>query len=227
MSSDNQYTALGPAAVGFQTDGANIAKGAEVACHAARRARHRPGRRARPGPGRSGRGIHLGREPRRADPRAAAPDGQSRRRGERPGPGVRQDLLAARIPRGGDFYLGTFTIAEPAGPPITRCALWLCVSSSGPQGLAQRNGARFCWATRFPVAPWACRTPTPGYRWKPDSVQRWNTPAFSACDSPSLGTEPSRSRARISSRRAPGGLPLATGRTRTTWTRSRARGTAA
>ena len=31
MSSDNQYTALGPAAVGFQTDGANIAKGAEVA----------------------------------------------------------------------------------------------------------------------------------------------------------------------------------------------------
>ena len=31
MSSDNQYTALGPAAVGFQTDGASIAKGAEVA----------------------------------------------------------------------------------------------------------------------------------------------------------------------------------------------------
>jgi len=28
MSSDNQYTALGPAAVGFQTDGANIVKGA-------------------------------------------------------------------------------------------------------------------------------------------------------------------------------------------------------
>jgi hypothetical protein len=100
--------------------------------------------------------------------------------------------------RAGDFYLGTFTIAEPAGPPITRCALWLCVSSSGPQGRPAADGARFCWATRFPVAPWACRTPTPGYRWKPDSVQRWNTPAFSAGHSPSLGTEPSRNRARIS-----------------------------
>jgi hypothetical protein len=31
MSSDNQYTALGPAAVGFQTDGANIDRGAEIA----------------------------------------------------------------------------------------------------------------------------------------------------------------------------------------------------
>lgn len=31
MSSGNQYTALGPAAAGFQADGANIAKGAEVA----------------------------------------------------------------------------------------------------------------------------------------------------------------------------------------------------
>jgi hypothetical protein len=41
MSSDNQYTALGPAAVGFQTDGANIAKGAQGGRHAARRARHR------------------------------------------------------------------------------------------------------------------------------------------------------------------------------------------
>src|ERR1700730_12580235 len=30
MSSDNQYTALGPAAVGFQTDGANIDHGAEI-----------------------------------------------------------------------------------------------------------------------------------------------------------------------------------------------------
>jgi hypothetical protein len=31
MSSDNQYTALGPAVVGFQTDGANIDVGADVA----------------------------------------------------------------------------------------------------------------------------------------------------------------------------------------------------
>src|SRR5215470_3870658 len=31
MSSDNQYTALGPAAVGFQTDGANIDVGVDVA----------------------------------------------------------------------------------------------------------------------------------------------------------------------------------------------------
>jgi hypothetical protein len=30
MSSDNQYTALGPAAIGFQTDGANIDVGADV-----------------------------------------------------------------------------------------------------------------------------------------------------------------------------------------------------
>jgi hypothetical protein len=31
MSSDNQFTALGPAIVGFQTDGANIDRGAEIA----------------------------------------------------------------------------------------------------------------------------------------------------------------------------------------------------
>ena len=31
MSSDNQFTALGPAAVGFQTNGANIAIGADIA----------------------------------------------------------------------------------------------------------------------------------------------------------------------------------------------------
>src|SRR5215510_12501522 len=31
MSTDNQYTALGPAAIGFQTDGANIDVGADVA----------------------------------------------------------------------------------------------------------------------------------------------------------------------------------------------------
>src|ERR1700687_5700235 len=31
MSSDNQFTALGPTIVGFQTDGANIDRGAEIA----------------------------------------------------------------------------------------------------------------------------------------------------------------------------------------------------
>src|SRR5262245_23691205 len=31
MSSDNQYTALGPAIIGFQTNGSNIDKGAAVA----------------------------------------------------------------------------------------------------------------------------------------------------------------------------------------------------
>ncbi|HZZ24256.1 MAG TPA: hypothetical protein VFE60_17470 [Roseiarcus sp.] len=30
MSSDNQYTALGPATVGFQTNGANIDIGAQI-----------------------------------------------------------------------------------------------------------------------------------------------------------------------------------------------------
>jgi hypothetical protein len=135
MSSDNQYTALGPAAVGFQTDGANIATGAEVA--GTQLGVHGTGPVGVLGQGQGGPGgeftsdgnldaqIHL-----RPHPMA--------------NPGVAVNVQAqefakiSSLPvsgRAGDFYLGTFTIAEPAGPTVTRCALWLCVSSSGPRSV--------------------------------------------------------------------------------------------
>ncbi len=55
MSSDDQFTALGPAAVGFQTDGANIDVGADIAGHSA-------GIRGRAddGPGVAGAGGYTG-----------------------------------------------------------------------------------------------------------------------------------------------------------------------
>ena len=160
MSSDNQYTALGPAAVGFQTDGANIAKGAEVA--GTQLGVHGTGPVGVLGQGQGGPGgqftsdgnldaqIHVQPHP-MANPGVAVtvPAQEFAKISSLPVSG-----------RAGDFYLGTFTITEPAGPPITRCALWLCVSSSGPQG-RRRNGARSCWATRFLAAPQASSTPAP------------------------------------------------------------------
>ena len=120
--------------MGFQTDGANIAKGAEVA--GTQLGVHGTGPVGVLGQGQGGPGgqftsdgnldaqIHVQPHP-MANPGVAVtvPAQEFAKISSLPVSG-----------RAGDFYLGTFTITEPAGPPITRCALWLCVSSSGPQG---------------------------------------------------------------------------------------------
>lgn len=133
MSSDNQYTALGPAVIGFQTHGANIQKGAAVA------------------------GTELGVQG--TGPIGVLGQGQGGPGGEfvsdgdldaqihlRPHPMQELGVLVNVQPQefakitslpvsgtAGDFFLGTFGVTAPGGR-TSRCALWLCVTSAGTHG---------------------------------------------------------------------------------------------
>jgi hypothetical protein len=134
MSSDDQFTALGPAFVGFQTNGANIQKGAVVA------------------------GTELGVQG--TGPVGVLGQGQGGPGGEfasngdlvaqvrvQPHPMDVPDAMAPAQPQefvritslpvlgtAGDFFLGAFEITQRGGSRTSSCALWLCVTTAGRQG---------------------------------------------------------------------------------------------
>lgn len=135
MSSDNQFTALGPAVSGFQTHGTNIQKGAE--CAGTELGVQGTGPIGVLGQGQGGPGGEFASD--------SALDAQIR---VRPHPmlklGVPVDAHPQEFARitslpasgtAGDFFLGTFGAAAPGGGRTSSCALWLCVTSAGPQGV--------------------------------------------------------------------------------------------
>jgi hypothetical protein len=140
MSDDTQYTALGPAIVGFQTNGSKIQKGAEVAGTVL--GLQATGPIGVLGQGQGGPGgefasagdldaqLHLQPHPiSDLGPAVAVQPQEFGRIAKLPASG-----------RAGDFFLAAFEVIEPGGA-VGRCAMWLCVATSGPHGAPE---AQWC-----------------------------------------------------------------------------------
>lgn len=165
MSSSNQYTALGPAVVGFQTHGANIDKGAEVAGTQMGLVGTGPTGVLGHGQGDSGIGVHgqgTGLGPGVVGEGLDGGYGGTFSSGGGMGLGPQINILPNAMsslpdfpqevqPREigktpflpyygtiGDFFLGTFEAPAPG------CALWLCVTSQVTNADGSSHAAQWC-----------------------------------------------------------------------------------